>query len=177
MEFKLLCEKLEPRLRRLAREHDYHGSFINEDDLYQEMCLYLWSRYPDGLPPHINENYALKGCEFHIHNYIRTKRVKAHMVSIDQPLNEDGDVLGDILPAEQESLDDIANKDLAIDEIKKLARSNKKGKAVFMLMIEGRTARETGKLLGISHVMVLKHKKNLITRMKKVTRARRFLLK
>jgi len=64
MDFRVLLEKITPALRSIARKYLLRTSY-DEEDLYQEMCLYLWQEYSQGLPIGINEAYAIKGCEFH----------------------------------------------------------------------------------------------------------------
>lgn len=161
MSFYELYKKINPRLKKAARRHNRYGLFIDEDDLYQEMCMHLWNKYGDGMPPGVNEAYAVKGCEFHILNYLRTHRDKASLMSMEQPINENGDTVKEILPDRGESVDETVDRDIKIQEIKGNGFSEKE-KEVFGLLLEGKTIREAGQELGISHVMVMKHKKNLI---------------
>ncbi|MDD5617926.1 MAG: hypothetical protein PHG69_02425, partial [Candidatus Omnitrophica bacterium] len=70
MDFRILLERITPALRSIARKHLLR-TFYDEEDLYQEMCIYLWQEYSQGLPLGINESYVIKGCEFHILNYLR----------------------------------------------------------------------------------------------------------
>lgn len=175
MDFEKLYERIKPRLKKIARWHNGHGRFIDGDDLYQEMCAHLWNAYKDGIPDGINDAYIVKGCEFHVLNYIRKQREKASIISLEQPIGEEGDKVGDIIPDDAEPLEYTAEKNIAIEEIRNNGFSEKE-KAVFSLLAEGRTAREAGARLGISHVMVLKYKKNLINRMREVTKKGRDLL-
>ena len=46
----------------------------------------------------MNEVYAIKGCEFHILNYLRKGRKRFRFVSIDKPISAEGQTLKDILP-------------------------------------------------------------------------------
>ncbi len=161
MNFYELYEKINPRLKKVALRHNRYNLFIDENDLYQEMCVHLWNKYGEGMPAGVNEAYIVRGCEFHILNYIRVHRNKVSLVSIEQPINENGDTIKEILPDHGEPLNEIADRDIKIEEIKGNGFS-KKEKEVFALLLEGRTAREVGREMRISHVMVLKHKKNLI---------------
>jgi len=170
-----LYKKISPKLKRIARKHNGHGLFIDEDDLYQEMCIYLWDHYKDGMPTDVNESYVAKGCEFHILNYIRKNRNSASFVSMEQPLNDNGDMPGDVIAATTKPMDELLDKEITMDEIRNNGFS-KKEKAVFFLLVEGRTAREVGERLHISHVMVLKYKKKLIKDMRRVTKPNNFLL-
>jgi len=180
MDFETLFKKISPRLKRIARNHNGHGFFIDEDDLYQEMCIHLWKNYKDGQPTGINEAYIVKGCEFHILNYLRKVREKARIVSLEKPINEEGGTLKDILPDGKEPLDKFIDRNLTINDIKNNGFS-KREKEVFSLLLSGLTVRETGKELGISHVMVIKYKQRIIKKWQnkcktKVTKNGKYLL-
>ena len=161
MDFDTLFEKISPRLKRIARNHNNHGSFIDEDDLYQEMCIHLWIKFKDGVPDGINEAYIVRGCEFHILNYLRKEREKVTILSLEEPVNEDGGTLGDILPDTKELPDRYIDRRLTIEEIRGNGFTPRE-KEVFSLLLNGLTVREAGKELGISHVMVVKLKKRII---------------
>lgn len=164
MDFKVLLEKITPALRNIARKHLLKG-FYDENDLYQEMCLYLWQEYSEGLPIGINEAYAIKGCEFHILNYLRKGRKKFRFVSIDEPISEEGETLKDIIPAPQDMfLSDLDSK-LTIDDIRNKGLTIKESE-VFSLLIKGYTVREVAAEIGISHVMVVKYKKKIMEKFK-----------
>lgn len=94
---------------------------------------------------------------------------------MEQPLNDNGDMVGDVVQDTAKPIDELADREIVMDEIKNNGFSEKE-KAVFFLLSEGRTSREVGKRLDISHVMVLKHKKKLIKDMRKVTKTGNFLL-
>jgi RNA polymerase sigma factor (sigma-70 family) len=175
MNFDELYKKISPKLRGIARKHNGHGLFIDADDLYQEMCIYLWDHYKSGMPENVNESYIAKGCEFHLLNYMRKNRCNVPLVSMEQPLNDDGDTAGDAIQDTAEPMDELLDKKIVMDEIRNNGFS-KKEKAVFFLLIEGRTTREVGKRLRISHVMVSKYKKKLIKDMSRVTKLNNFLL-
>ncbi|HOX54599.1 MAG TPA: sigma-70 family RNA polymerase sigma factor [Candidatus Omnitrophota bacterium] len=164
MDFKVLLEKITPALRNIARKHLLKG-FYDENDLYQEMCLYLWQEYSEGLPIGINEAYAIKGCEFHILNYLRKGRKKFRFVSIDDPISEEGVTLKDIIPAPQDMfLSDLDNQ-LTIDDIRNKGLTKKESE-VFSFLIKGYTVREIAAEIGISHVMVVKYKKKIMNKFK-----------
>lgn len=161
MGFEMLYKKISPRLRRLARHYNGHGRYIDEDDLYQEASIYLWDTYGDGMPENVNEAYILKGCEFHILNFLRTQRERALVASLEEPLDEYGNTLRDTIADLSEPLYMRVDRDMVVEDIKKNGCTDRE-KEVFLLLMEGYTAREAGERLGISHVMVLKHKKNLL---------------
>ncbi|MFH1046093.1 MAG: sigma-70 family RNA polymerase sigma factor [Candidatus Omnitrophota bacterium] len=161
MDFKVLLEKITPALRNIARRHLLRG-FYDQDDLYQEMCLYLWQHYGQGLPIGINEAYAIKGCEFHILNYLRKGRSRyKEYVSLDEEISAHGETLKDLIAAPgTEMLDNLDDK-LTIDDIKSKNLTEKERK-VLSFLIKGYTVREIAGFIGISHVMVLKYKKKIM---------------
>ena len=161
MGFETLFKTISPRLKRIARSHNGHGFFIDENDLYQEMCIHLWDNFRNGVPITMNCAYIIKNCEFYILNYIRKKREKATIVSLEKSLDDSGGTLKDVLPDTNEPLDRCVDRKITIDSIRNNGFS-KRGKEVFSLLAEGYTVREVGKKLGISHVRVVKIKKRII---------------
>lgn len=160
MYFKVLLEKITPALRFVARKHLLYGCY-DEEDLYQEMCLYLWQHYGNGLPIGINESYVIKGCEFHIQNFLRKGRPKVMLSSLDELTAPGGPTLGEILEDKSEDFGSKMENKITIDEIKNLGLTDKE-KAVLSCLLKGYTVREAASQMGISHVMVLKHKKAII---------------
>jgi RNA polymerase sigma factor (sigma-70 family) len=173
MEFSELFKRIASRVRIIARKYRCFSPFFNEEDLYQEMCMYLWSTFKDGAPPHLNDAYIVRGCEFHILNYLRKEREKIRKVSLDEEINEQGESLKDVLVTRGETMDVYLDKKLTIEYILNNGFSRRE-KEVFSLLIKGHTVREAGSILGISHVMVVKLKNRLIEKyqknMKKVTK-------
>jgi DNA-directed RNA polymerase specialized sigma24 family protein len=132
MDFKILLERISPALRGIARKHVLKGPY-DLDDLYQEMCLYLWQNYSEGLPIGINEGYAIKGCEFHILNHLRKGRTRFKFVSLDEPISE-GNTLKDIIRDPKENfLVDLENR-LSIDDIKSDLLTEKEKKVLSYLV-------------------------------------------
>jgi len=166
MDFETLYNRISPRLKNLAKYHPRRGLSCDEKDLYQEMCMHLWNNFKDGTPEGINENYIINGCRFHILNYIRKQRQKADTVSMDEAINDNGDTLQDLLADTGESSQETIEKDIVSDYVKNNGFT-KREKEIFFLLIKGYTAREIGDCLGISHVMVIKHKKKLVYKFKK----------
>ena len=130
------------------------------------MSMYLWSNFKNGAPVEINNSYILRGCQFHILNYLRGKREKAVMLSLDVQINEEGNTLKDILPDTREPVEVSVNRKLIIDEIKNNG-FNKREKEVLLYLLEGFTMREIAEKLGISHVMVVKYRKKIIGKYQK----------
>ncbi|MDD5005395.1 MAG: sigma-70 family RNA polymerase sigma factor [Candidatus Omnitrophica bacterium] len=165
MDFKILLEKITPALKHIARKHLFRG-FYSEEDLYQEMCLYLWQHYGQGLPIGINEAYVIKGCEFHIQNFLRKGRPRVMLSSLDELITPEGLTLGDILEDKKEDFRSGVENKLTVDEIINLGLSDRE-KSVLFCLLKGQTVREAAKELGVSHVMILKYKKSIIKKWRK----------
>ena len=161
MNFNELHRRLSPRLKAIARHRNRIGSSFDENDLYQEMSIYMWNTYKNGVPADINDSYIVKGCEFHILNYIRKEKDKRLIISIEEPINENGDTLKELLPDNSEAIDRHVERDMAFNKIMNNGFT-KPEKRVLALLLKGHTVREAAKKLGISHVMVVKYKKNVV---------------
>lgn len=160
MDFRILLKKITPTLKYIARKHLLYG-FYDEEDLYQEMCLYLWQNYANGLPIGINEAYVIRACEFHLQNFLRKGRPKAPLLSLDKLISPGNITLGDILEDNKTNLESDIDYKLTVDEIKSIGLNDKE-QMVFSYLLKGYTVREIAKEMGCSHVMVIKHKKNII---------------
>ena len=165
MDFRTLYERISLRLRitarRIATNHNCHSSFIDGEDLYQEMCIHLWKKFENGVPSGMNDAYIIRGCEFHILNYLRKEKDKIRVLSLDKPINENGDTLKDVLENPADTLNRSIDRGIMTDYIRNNGFS-KREKQVFSLLLEGYTVREIGKELGVSHVMVVKFKQRII---------------
>ncbi len=159
MDFKILLKKITPKLRYIARKNTLYG-FYSQEDLYQEMCIYLWQNYRYGLPIGINESYVIKGCEFHIKNFLRKGRPKMVLSSIDEIVYPGGLSLSDILEDNRAYSKSKMEANISIDNIKGLGLTDKEN-SVLSLLLKGYTVREIAYQLDISHVMVLKYKNNI----------------
>jgi len=163
MEFEELYQRVSPRLKRIASFYGRRGYSFDRDDLYQEMTSHLWDKFKLGVPEGLNDTYIIKGCEFHILNYMRKEKEKIQRISLEEPLNERGDTLRETLHADSMPLDRAVDRKMLVDYIMNNGFS-KREKDVFRLLLEGYTVREAGGKLGISHVMVVKLKNRLISK-------------
>jgi len=161
MLFEELIKRLAPKLKSITYKLNGHFSFFNDEDLYQEALIHLWQDFCAGKLDNKTDSYILQGCYFHLKNYIRKVRDKSNLVSLNAMMDEEGGNLEEILCLEdpESCLDDLENKVL-IQEIQNNGLTQRE-KEIFCLSLEGVTIREIGKKLGISHVMVVKIRKNL----------------
>ncbi|MDP8297148.1 MAG: sigma-70 family RNA polymerase sigma factor [Candidatus Orphnella occulta] len=163
MDFKILLERVTPALKAIARKRVLYG-FYDADDLYQQMCLYLWQRFKEGMPIGINESYVIKACEFHILNYLRKGHRAPSIYSLDTQVSDTDLTFKDMLPDSQQDLSSSADNNINMEAIKR--NLTQKERRVLDLLIKGDTVREIAVKLGISHVMVVKYKKNIIKKSK-----------
>jgi len=161
MVFEELVKRLSPKLKRITYKLNGHFSFFNDEDLYQEALINLWQDFCLGKLDNKTDSYILQGCYFHLKNYIRKARDKANLVSLNAMIEEEGRNLEEILCLEnpEPCLADLENK-ILMGQIQNNGLTQRE-KEIFYLSLEGVTIREIGKKLGISHVMVVKIKKNL----------------
>jgi len=167
MEFEALYNRISPRLMKIASFYGKRGYSFDKDDLYQEMTAYLWGKFKFGVPEGFNDTYIIKGCEFHILNYMRKEKEKVYRISMEEPFNESGDALRDTFQDSSLPLDVSIDRKMMVDHIMNNGFS-KREKDVFGLLLEGYTVRETGERLGISHVMVIKLKNRLLNEVTKL---------
>ncbi len=128
--------------------------------------MHLWNNFKHGLPEGINLTYVIRGCLFHMLNYLRKQRQGACLISLDKPVNEEGGTLGDVLPDEHKSSHSYVDARITIGDIKNNGFTRRE-KQVFCLLLCDYTTREIGRKLGISHVRVTKIKNRLVEKWQK----------
>ncbi|MFA4888911.1 MAG: sigma-70 family RNA polymerase sigma factor [Candidatus Omnitrophota bacterium] len=164
MEFEVLLKRLSPVIKRISYKVRRRSANCSPEDLYQEALLRLWSEFQAGRLADKTDSYILQGCYFHLKNYIRKYALAINLVSLNNLENQDGQEI---------NLDQVLHLDHSLPLREKLHCSmlidqiNNNGllpreKEVFRLLLEGRTIREIGLSLGISHVMVIKIKKSML---------------
>ncbi len=153
--FETLVRKLSPTLRRIAGKLDYHFSFVDDQDLFQEALIHLWSRFKLGDLDDKTDSYILQGCYFHLKNYIRKTRDSAVLLSLSSIPDEDGASFEETLVAKTLASYDEVEGSLQIEAMADSGITQRE-KDVLSFSLEGMTTREIGKKLGISHVSVVK---------------------
>lgn len=162
LNFTRMAKELSPSLKRLSRKNRHLG-FIDKDDLYQEALINLWSRLEKGELNDKTASYIVRGCYFHIQNYIRTHKVRNNVLSLEEPIVfEEGrqSCLKDMLKDEKPDLLSQLNSRFIVDDIMNNGLS-KREKDVFRLLYKGLNVRQVAKRLGISHVRVVKLRQNI----------------
>lgn len=160
--FKELIDKFRPALKRLSAKNRFLG-FIDRDDLYQEAVINLWNHFKEGQLENKTSSYIVRGCYFHIQNYIRTHKVRNNVLSLEEPIlcEEEGRVcLKDVIRDEGQDVLTQLNNRFIINDIMNNGLT-KREKDAFKLLYTGLNIRQTAKRLGISHVRVVKLKQNI----------------
>src|SRR3990167_7183498 len=162
MNFEDLLTKITPKLRAIARRLDGKYTSFNDDDLFQEAALNLWQKYREGRTGEDTDSFILQGCYFFLKNYIRKnyKRIDRQSLSLEK-IFEDGNIsLQNRLPAlgRKEVTAIFSGRFLMEDFAKVLTGKERK---ILTFKVEGRSTREIGRFLGMSHVMVVKLMKGI----------------
>lgn len=166
MYFEELLKIISPTLKRITHKLNGRFCFFNDEDLFQEAMLHLWVCFQEGKLHDKTTSYILQGCYFHLKNHIRKVQDKTNLVSINAIVDgESMDLEETLCLRNSEScFDDLENK-ILIEQIQNNGLTERE-KEVFCLCLEGLTTREIGKHLGISHVSIVKARKNLRKKLK-----------
>lgn len=159
-----IVNRIRYQLKGIIRKLNIQHQYIDSDDLYQEVLLYLWQKNENGELKNKNNSYILQGCYYHLKNYIR-KSIKSenrkinydnsnYMPFQNQEINEKKEY--QYQSANFKSLDEYLfynefNQNLSVKE-----------RALLNLRIKGLTTREIGRELGISHTMVSKMRRKMV---------------
>jgi RNA polymerase sigma factor (sigma-70 family) len=131
--------------------------FFNEDDLYQEAVVHLWTDFKEGKLSDKTSSYVLQGCYFYLKNYIRKTQDGASLVRLSC-LGQDQEEI-DLenfvsLKNPKTDLDDLSGK-ILLEDIQREPWTERE-KDVLSLSLSGLTVREIGLKLGVSHVAIVK---------------------
>ncbi len=166
MEFEELVKKFSNKIKYLAAKSIIPSRSIDKEDLFQEMLYHLWERWRKGELEGKNDAYIMDSCYFHLKNYLRRWTEKAKVVSLNEPLGEEGVSLEELISAQTPLFDKRVDDVLFIQQMKNKELTRRE-KEVTDLLLQGYTLREIGKKLDISHVRVLKIKENIGKKFKK----------
>ena len=171
MTFEGLVKKISPTLKRITYKLNGHFASFNHDDLYQEALLHLWQAFNTGKLSDKTDSYILQGCFFHLKNYIRVKKEKAKVRSLQESLykEEESYTAEETLLIRDEKADlffDDLNTKLLAETIRNNGLTSKE-KFIISLCAEGLTTREIGSRVGVSHVSVVKSMSKIREKCKK----------
>ncbi len=158
MTFEALTKKLSPVIKRIVYKVNVGFTYFNEEDLYQEALIHLWSDFNAGKLENKTDSYILQGCYFYLKNYIRVSRPKARTISIDFIIGDDGESVKETLFLKDKHCEDYfdsLNSKFLADTLHNNGFTNRE-KKILRFYSEGLTTRQIGTRLGISHVRVVK---------------------
>jgi RNA polymerase sigma factor (sigma-70 family) len=162
--FEELVKRLSPKLKGIAYKAHWAGYYFNNDDLYQEALLHLWNEFTAGTLSDKTDSYILQGCYFHLKNYMRTALDKVRPVSLDVPVPYGHESRLDSLapPGEGSSEEYLSSLHarMLVEVIYNNGLSDKE-KKLLPLFSEGLSTREIGKRVGVSHVRVIKMRRDI----------------
>jgi RNA polymerase sigma factor (sigma-70 family) len=153
--FETLVRRLSPTLKSIAHRLNGHLSYSDDQDLFQEGLLHLWTRFISGDLSDKTDSYILQGCYYHLRNYIRKTRDRGVLLSLSGGAEDDGPGLEESLVAQDMAPDGDVDGNLQVEEIVESGMSQRE-KEVLLFSLEGMTTREIGTRLGVSHVSVVK---------------------
>jgi RNA polymerase sigma factor (sigma-70 family) len=153
--FETLVRRLSPTLKRITCRMNGHFSFVDDQDLFQEALIHLWTHFASGELHDKTDSYMLQGCYFHLKNYIRKTQDPAVLLSLSHTADEEGPRPEEILDAQSLVSYDEVDGNLQIEAMAESGITQRE-KDVLLFCLEGMTTREIGKKLGISHVSVVK---------------------
>jgi RNA polymerase sigma factor (sigma-70 family) len=161
MLFEELIKRVSLKLKGITRKISRHYWFLSDEDLFQEALIHLWQHFNAGKLGDKTDSYILQGCYFYLKNYIRKTKDKICLMSMYSSINEEDSGPEDIFSfKDPRSFIDEVNNRVLIEEILNDGLTNRE-KQVFSLSLEGHTVREIGRMLGISHVSVLKSNRKI----------------
>lgn len=166
MEFDRLVKKFSSQIKHLADKSFIPFKIIDKEDLYQEMLYHLWERWRKGELIDKTDAYIIGSCYFHLKNYLRRFKEKTKLISLNEPLGKEGTSLEELIPGQTSLFEKKVDDVLFIHQMK-IKELSRREKEVAELLEQGYTLREIGKKLSISHVRVLKIKKNIGKKFKK----------
>lgn len=153
--FEALFEQIRQPLKMMVKRLNGHHQELDDEDLFQEASIHLWQRLSNNELFDKNKSYILKSCYFHLKNYLRNKSFSHQLTSLDEPIDENGTKLMDILSNKENPEKSDLENNILIEEINKCNLTNRE-KDVLRLYLEALTTREIASRLKISHVRVVK---------------------
>ncbi len=166
--FEDFFQEIRMPLRIMVRRLNGHHQELDDEDLFQEASIHLWQRFCNNELVDKNKSYILKSCYFNLKNYLRNKSFSYRLTSLEEPIDDSGTTLKDVLPCEKglNGDSDELEKSLLIEGIKKCGLTSRE-KEVLELFLQDLTTREIAKQLNVSHVRVVKLMASIKARYKK----------
>lgn len=159
-DFERFLARLSPRLKAIAFKLNRGFYSMDNQDLFQEAVIFLWKNFRrDGFSGK-TDSYILQGCYFHLQNFIRLSKDRISRVSIDAETSGNPAERADIADTRYLEFFTALDARLLADIICNNGLADRE-KKLLPLFAEGLTTREIGSRVGISHVRVVKIKKEI----------------
>ena len=163
MEFRDFLKKLTPKLKAIAFKLNRGLSSMDEHDLFQEAVLFLWRNFATGAFRDKTDSYILQACYFYLQNYIRSSKDRFNRLCLDDTESDFSRFLEEKISGSDHSHEDFLEQ-LDVRLIAHVIRNNglsDREKELLPLFAEGLTTRQIGARVGLSHVRVVKMKKEI----------------
>jgi RNA polymerase sigma factor (sigma-70 family) len=153
-------------LVRMVRKLTGNGAL--RDDLLQEALVHLW--LTEVSRPGQTRSWYLQSCKYHLLHYLAAgrsvdsaKRRASQTQFVDDP--EDREEMLDHRDTDDSVFTNVSARDLISQLSPQL---NRHEKAVLDCFVEGFGLREIGRKLGISHTMVIRHRRRIASLLKRL---------
>lgn len=147
-----------PVFHRMAQKIGKLPCWITPDDIVAEMLLNLWECWKRGELESKTRSYILQNCWFSVKNYLRKSEDKVHLISLSEPIDEEGTSLEELIESDLNFFRVIEVRQL-LDELQK--KLTPRENQVLHLQKGEYTTREIARELNISHVRVVKIQHNI----------------
>lgn len=154
-DFEDTFKNLASSIRQIARGFGNLPPHLDADDLAMEMFYHLWGMWKRGRIKDKTRSFILQGCKFHALNYLRKRGSSKELISLQEPINEEGLFLEEIIPDNASLFVETLEVNTTVEKIRNNGLTPRE-RQVFDLALREYTLREIGRKLGISHVRAVK---------------------
>ena len=164
-DFKQWVNPFLPTLRKISGRIGKIPLWMDKEDLLSQMVLDLWEKWRRGDLRDKTASYIFRSCWFAAQNYLRKYKDKISLLSLDEPIDEEGTPFIELMEHNSSFFLGFQIKQ-GIDKLKEYL--NQREQEVFHLQTQEYTTREIGQRLGISHVRVVKIQQHIRAKGKEI---------
>lgn len=163
--FEQWVSPLLPTLYKIAERTGKLPHWMDREDIFSQILFNLWERWRRGELKDKTTSYIFQNCWFVAQNYLRKSKDKVPSLSLDEPVDEEGTSLVQLIEDDSSFFQKIQIRQ-GIDKLEE--KLTQREREVFHLQKQEYTTREIAKRLRISHVRVVKIQQNIRTKGKKI---------